>query len=215
MKSNHSYILKYLFLCITILSIFLPVSQVSAQEETPADIVTIDSPIGGEAVQGLVQITGTINVAGFQSYELYFSSTSATSGAAFLIQRSTQPVIEGIIGEWDTSILTDGDYNLYLLVTTGDAPVEIFVDGLRVRNYSSIETSTPTPTVLSPTGTPAIIETPTESVTQVDVPSPTPFPENPASVQPNMLRQAIIKGAITGLAVFALFGLYLFATRPK
>ncbi len=215
MKSNHRISLKYIFFCIILLGTFFPLSNVSAQEETPADIVFIASLTGGEAVQGLVQVTGTINVAGFQSYELYFSSTAATSGAAFLIQRSSQPVIEGIIGEWDTSILTDGDYNLYLLVTTDDAPVEIFVDGLRVRNYSSIETSTPTPTVLSPTGTPAIVETPIESITQEVVPSPTPFPENPASVQPNMLRQAIIKGAITGLAVFALFGLYLFATRPK
>lgn len=184
------------------LGILLALSSLSFRSlpQTQTTGVVITFPGSGSAVQGLLQINGTANVSGFQSYRLEFAPATSSSPSWFLIHHQTAPVNDDILGEWDTSILTDGDYSLRLAVDNGtDQPVIALVEGIRIRNYSPIETDTPAPTseeinvteTIAPTATPAIKET---------IPAtPTPLPTNSVSVSSENLKRAILIGGLLGL----------------
>ena len=66
---------------------------------------SIQSPLPGEAVQGLVQIKGNALIEGFSSYELAFSFGNDVTETWFLIIQSQSPVSDDVLGEWDTSVL--------------------------------------------------------------------------------------------------------------
>ena len=182
------------------------------QEAQPP--VVIEMPLGGEAVQGAVEITGSANPENFFYYELSFRYAAGEFDSWFVIVESFTPVEAGTLGEWDTFAITDGIYDLRLLVTLTDGSTEtVILEGLRVRNYSLVETSTPgppteTPTpdltaLFSPSATPTITPTPTPRATF------TPLPPNPASYRPDEIPAAMAMGAAGVLALFILIGLYL------
>jgi hypothetical protein len=174
---------------------------VQAQQTEESEIVVF-SPQPGEAVQGLVQIVGTVDPEGFRSYEVAFAFMDDATQTWFQVASGSIPVIQGVLAEWDTTVLTDSNYNLLLRVHFQNGAVEeIILEGIRVRNYSTIETSTPAPAgssqVLAPTPT-LIPELPTETPVQ---PTPTEIPENPAAVDAAQLTQAIKRGAIVGIVL--------------
>ena len=78
---------------------------------------------------------------------------------------------------WDTTTLTDGNYDLQLIIEREDEePLVYNILGLRVRNYSLIETNTPAPTnTAAPDEAATSIPTITPAPTQVR-PTPTPLP---------------------------------------
>lgn len=171
-------------------------------------LVSIDSPLPGGAVQGLVLIEGTISVEGFQSYLLAFSFSDEHDPDWFTISEANTLDDDGILGEWDTSTLPDDTYDLRLTVVLADGTsIETTVSGVRVRNYSIIETDTPTPTPeVSPTATPEpeITSTPTPGIT----PSPTPLAPNPAEVTVPDLQSTLITGGIAGAVFFILLAAF-------
>jgi hypothetical protein len=196
-------------LSIFILVALLSISSISfakvQQEEN--DQVEITFPGPGNAVQGLVQITGTANIADFQSYRLEFSLQNAASPSWFLIHQQSSPVIDGILGEWDTSVLTDGEYMLRLSIyTQSNATTTVLVENIRIRNYSPIETDTPAPTSEDKVlvSTPTVIATPTSPPPS----SPTPLPPNPIAISPNALQKAAITGIIIGFLGVVLILIY-------
>lgn len=77
--------------------------------------VMITSPEPGEQVQGTIQLVGTVNIPslGFYKYEVAAqgSETWATISADRVV------VVNGVLGHWDTTALTPGDYQLRLVVT--------------------------------------------------------------------------------------------------
>ena len=197
----------YLTLSILFLLFAFSLSIVYAQNE-PAYTIEILSPLPGEAVQGLAQIVGTVDIEGFESYTLEFAFQNAASQNWFLITESSSAIINGVLGEWDTSLLVDDNYDLRLIVFTQDGEsITLTITGLRVRNYSAIETSTPTPTpdeiVLTPT---AIIET-TPTPTATPHLTPTPLPNNQAAISLTHIQKATQNGLIIGFLfiVFVLF----------
>jgi hypothetical protein len=166
------------------------------------------SPYPGEALQGRVTITGTANAVGFVAYELAFAYPDDTTGTWFLITRSTQPVQGGVLGEWDTSQVTDGEYNLRLTVFLDNGnQIDVLVPGLRVRNYTPIETPTPAAVPVLPTRT-----LPPASPFPLPV-AATPLPPNPVALTSERLRVALGYGAVGMLAVFLLLAVYLSARR--
>lgn len=200
--------------------------RAAAQEiDTPTPTVAlparpkIDAPVGGEALQGQVPISGSSGVPGFFSAELSFAYTGDATGTWFLIQETFDPVQDGLLAVWDTFAITDGVYDLRLLVTLADgSQVETFVRGVRVRNYTPIETSTPTP---SPTFTPAPTVDPALAFTSTDIPpatltptatppppTATPLPRNPAEVTARDIGDSLLRGAAGTLAVYLLLGIY-------
>ncbi len=168
--------------------------------------VIIESPFPGQALQGGVDITGSISVEDFESAELTFTYAGNSRDTWFLIQEFSEPISEGLLAQWDTTVITDGIYDLRLIVNrlNGD-PVTVIIHGLRVRNYTPIETETPTPVAPTSTLVPGITATPTATLVP---PSPTPFAQNPAEVTVQDIQQSLAKGAIAALSAFLLFGLY-------
>jgi hypothetical protein len=78
-----------------------------------------------------------------------------------------------------------------------------------VRNYTPIETATP---VETPTPTPGLVE-PTSMATLTPTytpfPTPTSLPTNPAMVTIGNVKNSLVYGALTAVALFFLFGLFV------
>lgn len=168
--------------------------------------VNVISPRPGDAIQGIVEIAGNVIASDLASYELTFAFQGEST--QFLIQSGTEPVTEGVLGEWDTSDLTDGAYDLYLTayLQEGD-PIIVQVAGLRLRNYTAIETSTPAPVVPGETQAP-----PTPTPTQRP-PTPTPFPPNPAILEPGEIEESLQLGIRLGLLFMIALGAYSYLSR--
>ena len=186
-------------------------SAASLSATTPTASVTpalsIHSPVTGQAVQGSVSIEGSSTASGFVSAELSFAYTGDSTGIWFLIAEASQPVQDGVLAQWDTGAITDGDYDLRMRVTLADGShAETTIRGLRVRNYTPVETDTPTP--VTPTLTQLPGETPAVTPTPVVLPSSTPLPPNPAEVSDQDITKSLGKGALAILGLFALMGVY-------
>jgi hypothetical protein len=165
----------------------------------------ITTPESGQVLQGAVSITGSSLVSGFQSAEISFSYDTDPSDTWFVFSESQEPVERGELAVLDTTTLTDGNYRLRLRVyLEGDEEVETVIRGLRIRNYSAIETATPEAVVI------VVEETLTPlPPTRTPFPTPAELPPNPAVVTDRNLQASIAQGILITLAVFGLVGLYL------
>ncbi len=203
-----------LLLFLWVLALPAPAAAQQATPQPPG--VQITSPRGGEALQGQVTITGSTAVADFASAELAFAYTGDSTGTWFLIAEDIPPVADGPLAEWDTFAITDGDYDLRLRVTTTDgSQITVVMTGLRVRNYTAIETSTPSPTPtasLTPTVdlTRSFVPSATPTITPTPSPRPTatPLPPNPASLTVAAIANTLMRGAAAALAAFIVLGIY-------
>ncbi len=174
-----------------------------------APLVTYPTP--GDALQGLVVITGSTDLPNVQSVEVSFNYSSSNPDTWFLIQQSRATVKAGALAVWDTTTIADGFYRLRVKVILKDGYwTDTIVTGLRVRNYTAIETNTPAPmkktepAAASPTSIPPTL---TPRVT------PTPLPPNPVIVRPIQWTFGIVEGAVAALIGLGLLGLYLWAKR--
>lgn len=137
-----------------------PASIAQAQAPGFADIT---HPLIGQALVGVVTIEGSASHPSFESYDLSFAYQDRESDTWFLIIDNVQsPVIDGRLGIWDTTSITDGDYKLRLRVhLENGSALESIVSGLRLRNTTPVETATAGPAaepveerVQAPTSTP-------------------------------------------------------------
>ena len=183
---------------------------------TPVPDVVIVAPVPGQALQGVVAIMGRTSLSGFRSAEILFGYANDLSQTWFFIAESTTPVDAGLLAEWDTSTLTDSNYTLRLAVYRADGSrVVVIVPGLRIRNYSPVETSTPTP-LSTPNASATPLPGSAPKSTQPALPSATtipptitPLPTNPAELSQQDISNNLLRGAAgTGIALAAL-GLYL------
>jgi len=199
--------MKRALLIIPLLLFYLPVH---AQAETG---IVISSPNSGDFIQGLVVVEGTITVLGFSSYELSFAYDQNPTETWFVLQSSTTPVIEGELGIWDTTTLTDGNYNLRVRVFLLDGSLqETTLSDLRVRNYTAIPTATPAPpaTIVAQFAPPtAQLIVPKLATVTPSHPTPTPFQANPVGLELLSISAAIRRGALLVLLFFIGFGLIL------
>lgn len=174
--------------------------------------VVVSEPSDGQAVIGNVEILGTTDVPGFLSAELSFAYDDNPTNTWFLISTSTEPVRNGTLAEWDTSTITDGSYDLRLVVTRQEGEALVFtVEDIRVRNYTSVETNTPTP--VTPTATPLPGDTPVP--TSTPTPTETPIPPTPTSLPPNPIQvtggdftNSLVKGIAIVAGAFVIIGIY-------
>ena len=193
---------------IIVWSLFLYLSLLAPNGQQAQFGVNITAPRAGQALQGLVEIHGSSAVEGFSAYRLDFSFADDPTATWFMITQSEQPVEDGTLGEWDTSALTDGSYTLRLTVARqGADPLVVQIEGLRVRNYSPIETNTPAPTPLT-AETLAADQLPSATPTPTMPPEITTPPTNPASLDDQQITQALVCGIIAGLLSLGALGLY-------
>jgi len=114
---------------------------------------TILSPIPGAILAGKVEVRGTANTENFAFYVIEVSTlgtnwlsvitspkvTPVPSGAEFSL-----PVVDGVLGVWDTSLQQPGDYALRLTVydSAGNSPLPCTIP---ITIQSPIPTLSPTP----------------------------------------------------------------------
>jgi hypothetical protein len=166
------------------------------------------SPQPGDVLQGVVTIRGSSNEPGFVSSEVDFAYTGDTTGTWFLVTTGSQPVDSGTLATWDTTTITDGNYNLRLRITLSDGTrLDATVSNLRVRNYTPVETPTPAPTAIQPTMTPTVTLTPTP------FPTPTSLPVNPAVLTQSDISTSLIYGGLGAVILIIILGIYLWVRR--
>ncbi len=182
--------------------------------------VAISSPQTGDTLRGQVEILGWMDIQRFASAELAFSYTASDPAEAwFAIQTFSQPPADALLAVWDTTQLTDGDYNLRLRVISGDGSVrDVIVTDVRIRNYTPDPTATPTitPTVTATLPSFSFFNATPISPSQGD-PTPvlvvystaTPFPNNPATLTSASILSTFGKAALFILGIFAFISLVL------
>jgi hypothetical protein len=176
-------------------------------QETP--VVFIQWPLPGQALLGNIEISGNTAVDGYYSTDLFFGYANDPTDTWFLIAQSESPVQNGVLVNWDTTVISDGNYNIKLSVTLQDgAQISSTIQGVRVRNYSPIEPDTPTP--VTPTLTPVPGETPipTSTITPI-LPTSTPLPTNPVILTSTDFIAVFGRGALFALVLFIFLGVYL------
>ncbi len=77
--------------------------------------IDITSPKAGDQIQGSITLKGTANIPNFGFYKYEFAPIGSDTWAAILANR--KPVQDGDLGNWDTTAVTTGDYQLRLVVT--------------------------------------------------------------------------------------------------
>jgi hypothetical protein len=81
---------------------------------TPNQVILI-SPMPGEEVKGTVVLIGTVNIPNFGFYKYEVAAQGSNTWATISAGRTI--VINGALGNWITTALTPGDYQLRLVVT--------------------------------------------------------------------------------------------------
>ena len=179
------------------------------QTQTAEPAIQVTAPLAGVALQGSVVITGNTTLPGFQSEEVDFSYIETGPANWFLLQQSQSPVKDGVLAVWDTSKIADGNYQLRVQVFLKNGQVvEKIVPDLRVRNYTTVETSTPTLAQAAFQVSPAVTLSPT-APTGTPMPTPTTLPANPVQVQPSTVWFNIALGISFVTVFFVLLSLYL------
>jgi hypothetical protein len=195
--------LSLVFVPLLVMSVFHQAQPAAAQAPTISPSIFILSPREGQALQGIVTIEGKIRGEGFTSGKLSFSYAVDGPETWFFIadimpgaEESSQTAVKV---EWDTTQITDGNYNLRLVAEyEGKATIFELIPNLRVRNHSPIETSTPAPAGIQEDTDRSV--TPTRRSLAQE--TPTPLPDNPAVLDSNDLYRVL---SITGILVLSAF----------
>jgi hypothetical protein len=187
-----------------------PATQQPGTQGTAFSPATISSPAPGQTLQGTVLIAGNIDVPSFQSAELFFGYANDSTDTWFPIQSSSQPAADGALAQWDTTTISDGVYTLKFVVIVQDGSQTITtVPGLRVRNYTPVETEPPSPVPASATAALEQAATLPAAPTQTPVPlSTSGLPPNPAELSTLDISKGLIAGVLSVGAVFGIIGLY-------
>ena len=161
----------------------------------------ITSPREGDVLKGSIEIIGTAAGEKFDSAELAYAYAYSENPSWFVIASITQPMNVTTLANWDTTQISDGDYQLKLTVIYSDGTnTEYIVSRLLVRNYTEVEL---TPTEI-PTET-TVAQVITNTALPIEV---TPFPENRAALSVDNVRKNLKTGAILGIICILGLGLY-------
>jgi hypothetical protein len=193
-----------------VISILLPMYSVQAQSATitPGGMIVFISPAPGQTLQGTILILAETDFDTPTSVTLSFSYNDDPRGTWFHIQDSQDVGNQELRFEWDTTTITDGDYTIRLSAETEQGDNSAQIQGLRVRNYTAVETNTPVPTSTpAPQDTQAPTITPTSTETTIP-PTTTALPPNPAQITTSDIWNSIFTGALIILGLFGILGLF-------
>jgi hypothetical protein len=172
--------------------------------------VSISSPQNGDTLRGQIEIQGVMDVPNFASAEIGFQFASDLADNWFSIQTFSQPIQNSTLAIWDTTSLTDGDYNLRLRVNLQDGTfIDAIVTDLKIRNQeipTATATDVPLPEFRNETPTPRIIQ-PTQII--LSFPTSTPLPPNPASITTDSIYKVFAQSALVVIILFILFSLLI------
>lgn len=201
------------------------------------NVVVITFPTNGATVSGVVQILGSVAHPNFDRYSIYYApgpAATATSQWQPLVLDVRQPVINGVLAQWDTTamaedgspLIPNGIYHIVLIrYREGDVTDSFFVNNITVLNELATPTPTPTeeaveiPTPGLETPTPVPVEMPPTATPR---PSPTPRPgatptaptgggtgRGTSALDGTQILSAFMRGARITLIGFGAWGTYL------
>jgi len=175
-----------------------------------APVISITSPETGATLRGRVEILGTMDVSNFASAELAFAYASNSTDAWFSIQTFPQAKVDAPLAIWDTTSITDGDYNLRFRVYLQDGSFQdVNIVDLKIRNDS------PEPTATAIEFAQPILQTAISSnnvvatSTALLFPQPTSLPSNPASLTVALVYSTFGRGALIAFVLFLAFSFVL------
>jgi hypothetical protein len=87
---------------------------------TPNQIM-LTAPEPGDEVKGTVELIGTVDIPNFGFYKYEVARLGSDTWATISADRN--PVNNGLLGRWNTTALTPGDYQLRLVVTDNQGKV--------------------------------------------------------------------------------------------
>jgi hypothetical protein len=174
------------------------------------DSAQITAPTEGQALSGLVTISGSANHPEFARYELAYGPDPNPNDVWQPFAEGNQPVDNGTLGTWNTSVIADGQYALRLRVIRKDSNYsEGFVRGLQVSNSGPVGTPTsipPAPTFPAEQATlPAEGEVQPIATVMVEQP-PTSVPEATAALNATPRSTAANRNAAVPGLNFGQFG---------
>ncbi len=179
--------------------------------------VSVLYPLHGQTLKSTARIRGNIALEAWTGYELAFSDATSTAPNWFIVTTGSPPLTDGLLADWDTTTISDGEYNLRLRVFSPSSTLDVIVSGIRIRNYT---VDTPMPTTTPPasatstaTVTPTITLTFTPLPTSTPYSTPTPLPPNPASLRTDDIVFNLGRGAVFAALLFAVFGWFLWRRR--
>ncbi|HLY27279.1 MAG TPA: hypothetical protein VKQ72_13115 [Aggregatilineales bacterium] len=196
-----------------------------------ANSARITAPKEGDSLFGLVTIQGTAANANMQRYVLEFDQQDTGVVQWFPIAGPiTQQVTSGVLGQWNTTTVPDGRYEIRLRVVLRDGTViSDVVQNLHVSNKqpTPLPTALPSPTALQPTAlptagpspTPIVQQPPTSTSHPAVIPTviatligqsdPGSVPDAPAIAgMIGSIQAAFCNGMLVALVAFALIGGY-------
>ena len=190
-----------IYISAILASIMTP-SSALAQAPGYADIT---HPQQGESIFGLVTIEGSAAHPSFAYYELFFAYQPNPSDTWFPIMQPIQtPVTDGRLGIWDTTGITDGNYQLRLIVWLENGnSLQAIVSDLRIRNTTPTETPAATK--------PAALLSPSP-VVPTDTPLPTQIPSS-GNIGSSRVMQAFLTGGIVCLVSLLSLGGFIIVRR--
>ena len=170
-------------------------------------IVLINSPRPDQPIQGTITILGNTRIADFAHAELIFTYHQEPEATGFLIYESTQPITDGPLTSWDTTSITDENYDLLLRVDlTNGGFKEDIVHNLKIRNDSLIQTRGQEEPLPAQQQFPSEISMVSPAEAQN---IPTSLPDNPASFSINQFKGNLVRGSIIAAAGLLLSDAYL------
>jgi hypothetical protein len=156
----------FLFCLATILMLSVPTAWAQTPAPTPSPQPTavprgviVSVPANNETVRGRVRIFGSAWVENFQKFEVHLFQGSQDT----YMGGGSQPVINGLIYEWNTAAFKDGPYVLEVRAVQKDGNYPGAVR-INVRVDNTTPPATPTPSA-----------SPTEGATATPEPTRTPF----------------------------------------
>ncbi len=232
---RHRALLVGLLLSFAVLTILAARPAIAQTAPTPDPSAQITSPVAGGNLFGVVPIVGTANNATMQTYGLAYLQQAATNPTwQPLAGPIAQKVKDNTLGQWDTTKLPDGIYQVRLRVTLRNGTVlEAYARDLRINNQPPTvlptlpppATVTLTPT-LGPTPTPLFVQPPTLTPQAANIAVPTEPPLAPTSdssiaadvpattLSFGALQSAACTGALLAVIAFAV-GLGLTTVRAR
>ncbi len=145
---------RWIVLLALAVSLLVATGAFAQDEPDPNAAITWPPPV--YLLRGAVEIRGSANLPNMTNYFLEFRELNDTLEAEdtppipATLPRST-PVIDGVLGVWDTTLATDGVYELWLTVNvSGGEAVRHRVGPLRIENNPPPFAVLPTPPVIAP-----------------------------------------------------------------
>ncbi len=92
-----------------------PVPTLEGAEGCQPGRLMLTAPKPGTEIRGTVDVLGTVNITNFGFYK--YEVAPINSDAWSTISAGRDAVVDGKLGQWDTSAISPGDYQLRLVVT--------------------------------------------------------------------------------------------------